>query len=83
MVSALVLAREPVDDLLSGEAFAKELEPVRPVARIRVGLGRDRTDLRLGPGDDGADGEELRLDGDAPLLRLEVDGDDRVRRDRV
>ena len=81
MVAALVLARELVDDLLGGEAFAKQLEPVRPVARVRVRLGRDGSDVRLRPGDDRADGEELRLDRDAPLLRVEVDGDDRVGRE--
>ena len=42
MVAALVLARELVDDLLGGEAFAKQLEPVRPVARIGIRLCRDR-----------------------------------------
>ena len=80
MVASLVGSRQPVDDLLRGEPFAQELEPLRAVARVRVRLGRDRADVRLGPRDDGADGEELRLDRDAPLLRLEIDGDDRVRR---
>ena len=55
MVAALVLAGEPVDDLLRGEALAQEREAVRPVARVRVRLRGDRADVRLGPRDDRAD----------------------------
>ena len=63
------------------QPLPEQREPVRPVARVRVRLRRDGAGLRLGPGDDRADGEELRLHRDAPLARVEVAGDDRVRRD--
>ena len=53
-------------------------EPVRAVARVRVCLRRDRADVRLGPRDDRADGEELRLRRDAPLAGVEVARGDRV-----
>src|SRR5205085_3574952 len=42
-------------------------------------LGGDRADLGLGPRDERADREELRLDGDAPPAPGGVAGDDRVR----
>ena len=61
--------------------LAQQREPVRPVARVRVRLGRDRADVRLGPRHDRADREELRLRRDAPLAGVEVAGGDRVRRD--
>jgi hypothetical protein len=69
------------DDLLRRDALAEQREPVRPVAGVRVRLRGDRPDARLGPGNDRADGEELRLRGDAPLTCLEVAGADRVRGD--
>jgi hypothetical protein len=65
-----------VDGFLRGEPFSQELKPIRSVARVRVGLRRNRADVRLGPGDDGSDREKFRLDGDAPLIRVEVRCDD-------
>ena len=76
--AALVRGGQPLDDLLGRESLAEQRQAVRAVARVRVRLRRDRADVRLRPGDDRADGEELRLDGDTPLARLEVAGDDRV-----
>ena len=78
LVPAGVGGGQPLDDLVGGEALAQQCQAVRPVARVRLGLRRDRTDLRLGPRDDRADGEELRLRRDAPLPALEVAGADRV-----
>ncbi len=60
---------------------SQEPQALRPVGEVRPRLGRDRTDLRLRGRHRGPYGEELRLDGDAPLARLEVAGDDRVRGD--
>ena len=81
LLAAVVGRRQPLDDLVGRGAAAEELEAVRPVARVRVGLGRDRADVRRRPRHDRADGEELRLRRDAPLAGVEVAGADRVRRD--
>ena len=72
VLAAVVGRGQPRDHLLGARALAQQREPVRPVARVRVRLRRDRADVRLRPGDDRADGEELRLRRDAPLARLEV-----------
>ena len=82
LVASLVLGRQTFHDLARAEAFAEESEPVRAVARVRVRLRCDRAHLGLGPWHDRADCEELRLDGDAPLLGLEVASRNRVRRNR-
>ena len=68
-------------DVLRRVALAEQRQPVRPVGEVRPGLRRDRPDLRLRGGNGRADRQELRLDGDAPLARLEVARDDRVRGD--
>ena len=81
LVASLVLRDQPLDDLAGAQALAQEREPVRAVARVCVRLRRDSPHLRLGPRDDEADGEELGLDGYSPLLRLEIAGRDRERRD--
>jgi hypothetical protein len=81
VIAPVVGAGQPLDDLAGGAALAEQAEPVRPVAGVGVGLCRNGADLRLGPGDDRADGQELRLDRDAPLPCVQVAGDDRVRRD--
>ena len=73
---------QPAHDLVGGQSLAQEREPVRAVAGVGVRLGRDGADLRLGPGNDRPDREELRLHRDAPLARVEVAGDDRVGADR-
>ena len=80
-VPGLVGLREARHGLVCGESLAKEREAVGPVPRVRPRLRGDRADVRLGPGDDAADREELRLHRDAPLLRVEVAGADGVRRD--
>ena len=49
----------PLDRLLGGHALPEKREPVRPVARIRVGLGRHGARLRLRPRHDRADAEKL------------------------
>ena len=81
LVSARVRVGQSRDRVLGGQAFTQEPQSVGAVARVRIRLGGDRADLRLGPGNQRADGEELRLRGYAPLSRLEVARDDRVRRD--
>ncbi len=81
MLAPVVCLRESLYDLVGGHSLAEERKPVRPVARVRVRLCRDRADVRLGPRDNGADREELRLRCNSPLTCVEVARDDRVRRD--
>jgi hypothetical protein len=81
LVPTLVLREQPLHDLARAQALPQESQSIRPVTRVRVRLCRDRPHLRHGPRDDRADGEELRLDGDAPLPGLEVAGGDGERRD--
>ena len=81
VVATVVAGCEALDDLFCAEPFAQQGEAVGPVTGIRVGLGCDRADTGLRPGDDRADGEELRLRCDAPLTGLRVAGGDRVRGD--
>src|SRR5262249_5610496 len=81
LVATLVAGRQSLDALVRRESLREKLEPLRSVARVGVGLGRDGADRRAGPGDDRADSEELRLRGNAPLARAEVAGNDRVGRD--
>ena len=81
LVTALVGADQPFHGLLGREPFAQEREALGAVTRVRVRLGGDRADVRLRPRYDRSDREELRLDGDAPLRRIEVAGGDRERRD--
>ena len=81
VLASLVGLGERLDRLGGARAVAQEREPVRPVAWVRVRLGRDGADTRLGPRHHRADREELRLRGDAPVARLEVAGRDRVGRD--
>ncbi len=83
LLAAVVGLGQRRDHLLRGAALPQERESLGPVTRVRVGLRGDRADLCLGPGHDRADGEKLRLDGDSPLLRRDIAGDDRVRRDRA
>ena len=82
LVAALVRRRQELHDLGRAVAGPQQVEPVRPIARVRVGLGRDRADVRGRPRHDRADGQELRLRRHAPLAGVEVAGADRVRRDR-
>ncbi len=79
--AVLVGRGQALDHLVGGNPFAEQREPFGPVPRVRPRLRRDRAHERLGPGNDRADAEELRLHRDAPLPRLEVAGADRVRRD--
>src|SRR5579859_2889611 len=79
LVPAVVRGREPFHDLLCAEAVAHEREPVRPVARVRIRLRRDRADVGFRPRHDRADGEEFRLHRHAPLLRVRIVCGDRVR----
>ncbi len=83
VVATVVGIGQPLHDLGCTEAFAEQLEAVAPIPWVGVGLGCDCAYVRLGPGDDRADGEELRLRGNAPLSRVEVARGDRVRRDDV
>src|SRR5207247_4919238 len=67
VVAPLVGGGKPLDRLLGGEAVTEQREAVRAVARVRVGLRRDRAYVRLRPRHERADGEELRLRRDSPL----------------
>ena len=83
VVAPVVGADEPRHDLIGAVALAEEGEAVGPVPHVRPGLRGDGADLRLGGGHPRAHRQELRLDGDAPFARLEVTGDDRVRRNHA
>ena len=72
---------QALDGLLGAQTFTQEGEAVGAVARVGEGLRRDRAHVGLGPRNDRADAEELRLDGDTPLSGLEIARDDGVRRD--
>src|SRR5581483_67363 len=80
-VAAVIRADETAHGLLGVGAFAQQCEAFRAVAWVRVRLGRDGADVRLGPRNDGADGQELRLHRDAPLPGVEVARGDGERRD--
>ena len=54
----------------SAAVTRSRLEPLRPVARVRPRLRRDRADERLGPRHDAPDREEPRLHRDTPLALL-------------
>ena len=45
LVAAVVGLGQPLDDLLGRQTLPQEREPVRAVARVRVGLRRDRAHL--------------------------------------
>ena len=81
LVAPVVCVDETLHDSGGVETFPQQREPVGPVARVRVRLSRDCADAGLRPRHHRADREELRLDGDTPLRRLEVARSDRVRRD--
>ena len=83
LVPALVGLGQALDDLLGRESLPQKREAIGAVARIRVRLRRDGAHLRLRPGHDRPDGEELRLHGHAPLPGVEIARHDRVRRDRA
>ena len=65
--------------LLGGHAGRQQVEQLRPVGRLGVGLGGDRADARPSPGHDPTDREPVRLDGDAEFAGGGVARDDRVR----
>src|SRR5207253_7870304 len=79
----LVRGGQACDDLLRAQALPQQRKALRPVARVGVGLGRDRADAGLGPRDDRAYGEELRLRRDSPLSGLEIAGRDRISGDEL
>ena len=77
-VAGGVVRDERRQRLLGVDARGHEVEQLRAVARIRVGLGGDGADARTGPGDDRADREPVGLDRDAELAGVWIAGDDRV-----
>jgi len=77
----LVGGGELFDRLLRAGSGSQECQPVGPVARVCIGLRRHGAHAGLGPRDDRADREELRLRRDAPLACGEVARGDRVGRD--
>lgn len=58
--------------------FFEETERFGTISGISVGLGGDGADSSFGKRDDGADGQEFGLDGNAPFLGFGVMGDDGV-----
>src|SRR5207244_13203932 len=69
LVATVVGTDQPPHDVVRGGALSQQREALRSVPRVRIRLRRDRADLGLRPRHDRADGEELRLPGDAPLAR--------------
>ena len=59
-------------------ARAHQVEPELPVRRIGGRLRRDRADSRFCPRDDRADGEVMRLHGNAKLPGVRIARDNRV-----
>ena len=78
---AAVAGGQLLDHLSRRRAAAQQREPFGAVPRVRVRLRGDRAGVRLGPRDDRAHREKLRLRRDTPLARIEVTRCDRVRRD--
>jgi len=62
----------------SRQAGAHQLQAPRAVGRLHERLGGHGAHARLGPGDDGAHAEPVRLDGHAHLAGARVAGDDGV-----
>ena len=78
-VASGVVRDERRQRLLGMHARGQQVEKLRAVTGVDVGLGGDRADARAGPGHDRADREPVRLDGDAELAGVGVARDDRVR----
>src|SRR5205085_1527703 len=86
VVAPLVGGGEPLDRLARGAPSAEEREPVRPVARVRVRLPRERLQhllLRSRPDDDRPalvvrDAERLDVVHAVEDERVLVDGDGRI-----
>jgi hypothetical protein len=80
----LPLALQRIDRDQLGERFRRapprphQRQAARPVADVDIGLRRHRTDTGLGEGHQAADREPVRLDGDATLAGVGVEGDDRI-----
>src|SRR5439155_7763732 len=77
-----VVAQGPLDCLLRREPFLERLEAVPAVEGDARRLGGHGADAGLCPRHDVADGEVLRLNGDAHLACARVGRDDRVRHAR-
>ena len=70
VVAAVVLLEQPLERDRGGGAVVEVGERQALVGDVGVGLGGDGADLRHGGRYDGADGQELRGDGDAPRLTV-------------
>ena len=81
LVAPAVAGGQLLDHLSRRRAAAQQREPFGAVPRVRVRLRGDRAGVRLGPRDNRAHREKLRLRRDTPLARIEVTRCDRVRRD--
>ena len=77
-VAGGVIRDERRQRLLGVHARGQQVEKLRAVAGVGVGLGGDRPDSGAGPGHDRADREPVRLDRDAELTGVGIARDDRV-----
>ena len=59
LIGEVVHGLDPFEDRFGGEPLPKEIDGLRTVADIDVGLGRDNADIGCAPGDDRADGALL------------------------
>ncbi len=82
-VAALVDQEQSIKRLLGRQPTLHELQTARPVGRVDKALGGDRADSGLGPGNDRADREPVRLDGHAHLPGRRITSNDRVRVNRT
>src|SRR5438132_3203711 len=72
----LVGLHETLQRILRCDTLLQQGEGLRAVRRVRVRLGRDGADPGPGEGHNGSDGDELRFDRDAEVLRLWIEPDD-------
>jgi len=73
LVAAIVGSGEPVEHLVRRTALGEQLEAVRAVGEVGVGLGRDRADAGPRGGHHRPDRQEPRRDGDPDPVPLSSD----------
>jgi len=72
----LIGLHETLQRIFRCDTLLQQGEGLRAVCRVRVRLGRDGADPGPGEGHNGSDGDELRFDRDAEVLRLGIEPDD-------
>src|SRR5439155_714376 len=72
----LIGLHDTLQRILRCDTLLQQGEGLRAVGRVRVRLGRDGAHPGPGEGHNGSDGDELRFDRDAEVLRLGIEPDD-------